>query len=277
MKNKSFIRVCIISALILGMCFMVDKDSSGRFCQSLDIVKTVKAAKAEWYDPQGVVYTQIGETDEVEVAPYYEYPAEEEEDSATEEDTIEPVIVHLPETVVIGEKTYRVTRFAKGAFKHSHDTLEEITIPGSMKTITKEAFQECPNLRKVTIEEGVEEIGTAAFIACPKLKEISLPNSLKKIGDYAFGSYFDIACTALKKITIPENVTIIGKDAFSCSGLKRVIIKSKKIKKIKSGAFWYVGRKRVAKNFVIKVPKSKLKKYKKMLRKGYCTGKIVGV
>ena len=268
-------RICIVSAMILGILFFMDKDSNGRLYQSLGMTKTVKAAGAEWYDPQGVVYTQIGDTDEVEVAPYYAYPAEEEEDSATEEDTIEPVIVHLPETVVINGSTYRVTRFAKEAFKYHHDTLKEITIPGSIKTIGKETFAECPNLRKVTMEEGVEVIGEAAFLACRKLKEVNLPNSLKKIGNYAFGSTFDGRCAALKEITIPENVTMIGKDAFSCSGLKRVIIKSKKIEKIKSGAFSWAGGKRVSKNFVIKVPKSKLKKYKKMLRKGYCTGKIV--
>ena len=72
-------------------------------------------------------------------------------------------------------------------------------------------------------------------------------------------------CKKLKKVTIGVNVKSIGKQAFKNSKkLKRVIIKTKKLTKssIGSGAF-----KNIAKKAVIKVPKTKLKAYKKILRK----------
>lgn len=69
----------------------------------------------------------------------------------------------------------------------------------------------------------------------------------------------------LKKVVIGKNVSVIGKRAFyGCKKLKTITIKTKKLtnKKVGSKAF-----KGINKNAIIKVPKSKVKAYKSMLKK----------
>jgi hypothetical protein len=71
-----------------------------------------------------------------------------------------------------------------GAFATSR--LEEITIPGNVKTIDERAFEDMSALKKVTIEEGVETIGKLAFDNAPVLTEVVLPSSVTAIGENAF-------------------------------------------------------------------------------------------
>lgn len=67
----------------------------------------------------------------------------------------------------------------------------------------------------------------------------------------------------LKKIVIGKNIRSIGAKAFyKCKNLKKITIKSKKTIKIGKNAF-----KGINKKAVIKVPASKVKKYRKLLRK----------
>lgn len=69
---------------------------------------------------------------------------------------------------------------------------------------------------------------------------------------------------AIRKLTIPASVTKIGKQAFyGCSKLKTIIIYSTKLKSKNVGAKAFKG---IYKKAVIKVPKSKLKTYKKLLK-----------
>ena len=67
----------------------------------------------------------------------------------------------------------------------------------------------------------------------------------------------------LKKVTIGKNVTKIGKNAFSgCKNLKSITIKGKGLKKVGANAI-----KGINKKAVIKVPKTKVKAYKKLFTK----------
>ena len=66
-----------------------------------------------------------------------------------------------------------------------------------------------------------------------------------------------------EKITIGAGVTTIGKKAFAgCKNIKNIIVKSKSLKKIGKNAF-----KGINKTAKIKVPKNKLKAYKKLFKK----------
>lgn len=66
----------------------------------------------------------------------------------------------------------------------------------------------------------------------------------------------------VKTLTIGKNTVKIGKGAFqNCKNLKKIVIKSKKLKKVGSNAF-----KGISKKAVVKVPKSKKKLYTKLLR-----------
>ena len=67
----------------------------------------------------------------------------------------------------------------------------------------------------------------------------------------------------LSKVTIGSNVSIIGNNAFnSCKKLKTIIIQSTNITKFGKGSF-----KGIKKKATFKVPKSKKKSYKKMIKK----------
>ena len=78
-------------------------------------------------------------------------------------------------------------------------------------------------------------------------------------------------CKKLKSVTVGKNVTSIGKNAFSgCSGLKKITVKTAKLKSVGKNAL-----KGIHKKAVIKVPKSRLSKYKKLFKgKGQKTVKI---
>ena len=88
-------------------------------------------------------------------------------------------------------------------------SLEELSIPSSMKVIPKSAFRGNESLTKIKIDDGVEEIGDSAFAGCIALEEIEFPKTLKKIGKVSFGN-----CKSLKEIILPNTVDSIGKSAF---------------------------------------------------------------
>ena len=78
-------------------------------------------------------------------------------------------------------------------------------------------------------------------------------------------------CSSLKSMTIPAKVESIGKYAFYKSGVKTLTVKSTKL--TKAGVKDCLKGSNVIK---VKVPKSKLKAYKKLFTKNVC-GKTVKV
>ena len=107
-----------------------------------------------------------------------------------------------------------------------------ITIPNSVVTIEKEAFNYRMNLEQINIPDSVTSIGEGAFCGCMALKNITIPNSVTKIESSAFSS-----CESLTSITIPNSVTSIGEYAFyGCKALKNITIPNS-VTKIESSAF----------------------------------------
>lgn len=99
----------------------------------------------------------------------------------------------IPSTVTYNEKTYKVTR---------------VDLYG------------CSELTSVSLPSTLEEIAECGFGDCSQLTQITLPESLKKIGGFAFQS-----CDNIKEITIPASVREIGQDAFTLSGIEKMVIK----------------------------------------------------
>ena len=115
-------------------------------------------------------------------------------------------------------------------------------------------------IKNIDIPGSVTQIGTYAFANCQSLKKATINEGVKKIGKDAF------SCTALEEITIPSTVTKLGKNAFrresmEKSSLKKVVIRSKNIKKWGTMVF---GATRD--DLVIYVPQSKKAEYEKILR-----------
>ena len=103
----------------------------------------------------------------------------------------------------------------------------------------------------------ITSVMTKAFRNHKKVQQIIVGNNVTIIGGSAFEG-----CKALKKVTIGSKVTSIGSGAFkNCKKLSSVTIKSKNLKKAGSNAF-----KGIYAKAKIKVPASKLKTYKKLLK-----------
>lgn len=150
--------------------------------------------------------------------------------------------VTIPATVTIDGVNYKVVSVSENAFKNN-------------KTITT-----------VTIDENVETIEANAFSGCTKLKTVKVGTNVTSIKAGAFAGN-----TSLTKITIPASVKSIGKNAFKgCKSLKNITIKTTKLTKKTVGTNAFKG---IHKKAVIKVPKKKLKDYKKILKKVGINGK----
>ncbi len=143
-----------------------------------------------------------------------------------------------------------------------------LIIPNTMKvkgevykitSIEKNVLRNRKQLKEVVIGKYVKNIGSSAFYGCDKLQSVTMGKKVTTIGKNAF-----YKCKKLKKITIPSGVCKIDKNAFyGCKNLKNITIQSKKLtsKNVGSNAF-----KGIYSKAVIKVPKSKLAAYNKMLK-----------
>ena len=93
--------------------------------------------------------------------------------------------------------------------------ITSVTIPGSIKLIPENVFQNCRNLKNLIINEGVEEIGKYAFsYAGCNLEEdvitaLTIPSSVVKIGEYAFADF-----GYLKYVIGLDDTDDISGDAF---------------------------------------------------------------
>lgn len=146
-------------------------------------------------------------------------------------------------------------------------TAAKITIPATVEidqvtytvtAVAQKALYKNTKIKTVTIGKNVTVIGKSAFEGCKKLKSVTLPESLTQIGNRTFYN-----CVALTKIVIPSNVAKIGKQAFTnAKKLKNIVIKTTKLTAKNIGAKAFKG---TAAKATVKVPKSKLKSYQKIL------------
>ena len=76
----------------------------------------------------------------------------------------------------------------------------------------------CTGLTSITIPDSVTSIGRSAFNGCTALTSVTVPDGVTSIGDGAFSG-----CTALTSVTIHDSVTSIGNWAFyDCAKLVHV-------------------------------------------------------
>ena len=142
--------------------------------------------------------------------------------------------VIIPDSVVYEGKKYIVNSIGSTAFDRCN-SLSCITIPGSLCSIGKDAFNNCYGLKKVIVEDIAAwcnikfETGYSNPLVFAKhlyynesteVKKLVIPNGVASIGDIAF-----CGCTGVKSVAIPNSVIEIGRSAFEgCTGLESVII-----------------------------------------------------
>lgn len=124
------------------------------------------------------------------------------------------------ETIDLGESTYNSVSFY---YMHSvvgNSTLQLLTVPDGVTTISERAFYDCDKLTTVTIPASVKEIWWESFKNCEAMTTFTIPadSKLTKIGKEAF-----VRCYKLESIFIPATVTTIDNMAFShCSKLTSI-------------------------------------------------------
>ncbi len=203
--------------------------------------------------------------------------------------TIEPVSTPSPtpgttpkEKIEVGDTLksvkgdYKVTGEKTVAFDKCNTTSSSVTISDAIDvdgqvfnitSVSKNAFSDNKKLKTVTIGKNVTELGNYAFKGCTSLKTVKFKGKkLKKIGVGAFKN-----CKKLKSITLSSTSlkTISTSSFYGCKNLKTITIKSKKV------TFGKNSFKGIYKKATFKVPKSKLKTYKKnLLNKAKAPSKV---
>lgn len=108
----------------------------------------------------------------------------------------------IPAKISYNNEVYWVTSIATSAFANCKN-LNSITIPASIRMITKEAFKNCSCLRTVHLPRTMEVIRYEAFANCVQLSNINFPASITTICDKAFRN-----CPLLKVVyTLAPNVS----------------------------------------------------------------------
>ena len=106
------------------------------------------------------------------------------------------------------------------------------TIPNTVTTIGREAFNYCDGLTSVTISNSVRRINYGAFEDCSYLTSVTIPEGVTTLESLVFND-----CVSLASITIPESITSIPYAAFQyCSNLTTVNLPSTLVN-VESSAF----------------------------------------
>ena len=106
------------------------------------------------------------------------------------------------------------TSIGKFAFYGYEETLREIVLPSTLRTLGDSVFSYAKNVKEIVIPEGVTSIGDQCFGISNSLESLILPSTLKSIGEEAFklGQGTE---NKLSEVYIPSSVTSIASNAFS--------------------------------------------------------------
>ena len=113
--------------------------------------------------------------------------------------------------------------------------LESLTIPAEVTEIGNAAFMSCTLLAEVEFASGskLKTVGPSAFFLAG-LKSITLPASVTEIGSGAF-----FLCSSLETVTVHATVPpVMPYDAFSASGVKKIIVPVGTVDAYKAAAGW---------------------------------------
>ena len=86
------------------------------------------------------------------------------------------------------------------------------------KTICKNRFYKCSELKEIYLDENIEVVENSAFEKCSNLEKVVFNSSLKTIGSFAFAS------TGIKEIIIPEGTFLEEEAFYNCVELETVIM-----------------------------------------------------
>lgn len=105
-----------------------------------------------------------------------------------------------------------------GCWFRGCSSLENVTLPSTLKFLPSEGFEGCSSLKNITLPKGISKIPYGCFYGCSALSEIICESPITSVGSSAFAE-----CTSLKTFDL-SSVKSLGASAFRLSGLTSAII-----------------------------------------------------
>lgn len=164
------------------------------------------------------VYTEHSDDTYVEFIPWYSYGED------IKSITIGPGISNIgsyifyktgAESITIPDSVCSIERNAFQACK----SLKRVDLPDSVRELGEQLYYDCNSLEQTNIPEGITAIGPMMFYNCTKLKRVNLPDSLISIEDNAF-----ISCSNLTTIHIPKNLVSIKAVTFESCNIQNITV-----------------------------------------------------
>lgn len=101
----------------------------------------------------------------------------------------------------------------------SSQTVTEIILPETVRTISDSAFLNCASLKNVQVYGPIDSLGIRAFENCTSLEEITFHNGIKEMGVYAFN-----LCENLKKADLGDKLAALPEGAFFGCGFEGELV-----------------------------------------------------
>lgn len=155
--------------------------------------------------------------------------------------------------------TYKIPKGVKTIGRYAFNEnqyLKKVIMPDSVTVVKAEAFYGMKKLKKVVFSKNLTRLESCAILGCG-LKSLKLSDSLCYIG------YSALDVRYIKgEIIIPKNVQVLRRCAlFRANSSQKIVIKSKKLKKVSEDAI------NADEKVKVYLPLSKKERYKKFFSK----------
>ena len=115
-----------------------------------------------------------------------------------------------------------VGTIGKGAFEHCELLTAVYGLENceNLLQIPDDAFRSCSSLKNIDLPPNIVYIGKHAFGYCEELQSIEFPSKLKKIDEDAFRW-----CVSLSSVEFSNSITTLGTTAFvCCNALSKIVL-----------------------------------------------------
>lgn len=142
--------------------------------------------------------------------------------------------LHIKSAVSDDQGTYKIKEIKMISARQAR----KIKIEEGITSIKRRALYQNTSIEEVSIPASVKNIDVQVFSGCSKLSKVNFAEN-SQLEDIAWQAFYD--CSALTSIEIPDSVIRIGTEAFSgCTSLEKVDISEKsQLTSVEYGAFGY--------------------------------------